>query len=460
MRQIVGAMAVAMLALGCNGGGGSGTGGGSGGGSTGGGSGGGTGGGSGSGVLSFLEVGFDSPAIATSADGAVHLAYTYGLQPAHIVYRHCAGSCDQAASWSGVTVADVASGFASYVRLVVASDGRVHLLYQGNPVSGSAQTFYATCAANCAAGGSWASVELTSLLQGTEVAFRGATFVVDSAGRISFITQTLSTGAPIRLSTCASGCESLANWQSGVIRTGGNRTMLATSGTTLHLVMNNDASALVYRTCASNCTVDTSWQESPPLFAHDGYGAVSVVATATGGVRVAYNQGTAASGEPPAVQMQNNKVLVWSCDANCLTAASWTGVLLGAEKDGADGLSLGALGNSLVLAVTTDADQTVTARICDMNCGDSASWQSGVVDSATSMNAEADPYQLVGCTDSSNPNQYVRPIFAGWYPYKPAVAVTPSGAVAVVHAPYALRTCSGSSGPTRLAGIGRFAFLK
>ena len=451
-------MAVAVLGLGCNGGGGTGTGGGTGGGSTGGG--GGTGGGSGSGVLSFLEVGFDSPAIATSTDGAVHLAYTYGLQPAHVVYRRCAGNCDQAASWTGANVDAWADGFVSDVRLTVANDGRVHVLYQGNPVSGSARTFYTTCAANCAAGGTWSGVELTSLLQGTEAAYRAAAFVVDSAGRISFITQTLTTNAPIRLSTCASGCESAANWQSGVIRTGGNRTMLAASGTTLHLMMNNEASALVYRTCASNCTVDTSWQESPPLFAHDGYGAVAVVATASGGVRVAYNQGTAAPGEPAAVQMQNNKVLVWSCDANCLSQASWTGVLLGAEKDGADGLSLGALGNSLVLAVTTDADQTVTARICDMNCGDAASWQSGVVDSANAMNAEVDPYQLVGCSDTSNPNQYVRPIFAGWYPYKPVVAVTPSGAVAVAHAPYALRTCSGSSGPTRLPGIGRFAFLR
>jgi hypothetical protein len=411
-------------------------------------------------VVSFVEVGFDAPAIATSADGTVHLAYTYGLQPAHIVYRSCSRDCGEAESWSGVIVADVASGYAKAVRLAVASDGRVHLLYQGNPPGGSAQTFYATCAGNCASGGAWSVVELTSLLEGTEAAYRGAPLVVDSAGRVSFITTTLATRGPIRLSSCASGCESLASWQSGVIRTGGTRTMLATSGTTLHLVLNNEAGVLVYRTCAGDCTQETSWHESPPLFAHDGSGAVSVVATATGGVRVAYNQGKASPDEPPEVQRQNDKVLVWSCEANCLTQASWTGVILGAERDGEDGLSLAALGNSLALAVTTSADQTVTLRICDANCTDAASWQSAVVDSSAAIAEAVDPYQVVGCTDTGNPNQYVRPIFAAWYPSKPEVAVTPAGAVAVVHAPYALRTCSGASGPTRLPGIGRLVFLR
>ncbi|GMU63603.1 MAG: hypothetical protein AMXMBFR34_53660 [Myxococcaceae bacterium] len=37
--------------------------------------------------------------MAASVDGVVHLAYLYGSNPAHVVYRRCAGACDQAASW-------------------------------------------------------------------------------------------------------------------------------------------------------------------------------------------------------------------------------------------------------------------------------------------------------------------------------------------------------------------------
>jgi hypothetical protein len=467
------AFLLAAVGLGC-GTGGSGTGGGAGGGTGGGASGGvgggsggegndgggglggGTGGGAGAGVVTFLEVGFSSPALTVGADGVTHLAYTYGLQPARIVYRRCTSACGLAANWAAVEVASEASGTVDFVRLAVAGDGRVHLVYEARPLGSDPQTWYATCASGCTTAGNWTKLDLSPILAGTSGAWRGAPMTVDSSGRVSFVTTTLTIGGPVRLTSCPSDCTRLERWESGEIRTGGSRTRLAADGTTLHMVLNNGARALVYRTCGANCTQAGSWHESPPLFAHDGMPPVEIAVATNGRVSIAYNQGIADSNEPPAVQAQNNKVLVWSCSTNCLSQSAWTGVILGDDNDGEDGLSLAALGDALVLAVTTSAQQTLTTRICESGCNDGSKWTSAVLDSRMQMDADADPYLVFGCVDSMGTP--VRPIFAAWYPHNPVVAISPStGSLTFVHAPYVLRTCSTS--PTRLPGIGRLIHL-
>ncbi|GMU63656.1 MAG: hypothetical protein AMXMBFR34_54190 [Myxococcaceae bacterium] len=394
--------------------------------------------------------------MAASADGVVHLAYLYGSNPAHVVYRRCAGACDQAASWQHLEFTSPSRQLANYVRLAVAADGRVHLLWESANQGGPSQTTYATCASNCLGAANWTTLDLTSLLQGTSAPYRGAPMVVDSAGRVSFITSTLTFGATVVLSTCASNCTSLSSWTAGIIRNAGSRSSLAAVGTALHLVMNNEAGALIYRTCSQNCTEMANWQESPPLFAHGEAPPVSLTATASGGLRVAYNQGTALSTEPPDVQQQNDRVLVWGCDGNCLDPMSWNGVLLGEARDGEDGLALLALGEALALAVTTSGQQTITVRSCESGFTTATNWQEGLVDSSSLMNADVDPYAAIGCTDSSGGS--VRPSFAAWYPSQPALALSPTGSAAIVHAPTLLRTCPGAN-PTRLWGIGRLRFI-
>jgi hypothetical protein len=480
-KSLVGLMAVL---VGCNPGGGGGTGGGGGasggggafgggtafggGASTGGGmatgGGGGTGGGaatgggsSGSGIATFLDVGTESPQVVAGPDGTLHMAYQYGRNPVRIVYRRCATNCGNPAQWPSVEVATVASGGAEAVRLGLAADGRLHLLYQALPLQGDSQTHYLTCASGCGTAGNWQGVELTSLLGGSEATYRSAPLAIDSTGRVWFATKFRSTGAPVYLTTCASGCTSLANWQTGIIRTGGSRIALAARGTQLHMLLSNEGGQLVYRTCTSGCTQAANWQESPPLFAFDGWGATVIVPTASG-VSVLYNQGTAASTEPPQVQAQNLKSLVWSCSSNCTQVASWSGVILGGERDGEDGLSLFAAGDALVAAITTRQDFGVALHYCEQGCGQPANWQVVTVDSSQAINAAVDPYVLVGCTDSNG--NTLRPMFASWYSLNPSVAVTPSGAVAVAHAPYLLRTCPGATTPTRLPGIGRVIFLE
>lgn len=427
-------------------------GGGAGGGATGGGMGGGaTGGGSGSGggVVTFETLAFGEPALVSGGDGVLHLAWVAGPTPDSTVhYARCAQDCGVASSWQQLEVFRGAP-WTSRPRLALGPDGRVHLLYELYE-SSSDQTWYATCASNCTQAASWSRVNLTPVLGNLRAAWRGAPLVVDSAGRASFIVSSLTTGAAIALATCSTGCTTAAGWSVGLIRTGGSRMTMAAHGTTLHLVLQNEVNALVYRTCAADCTNAGSWQESPPLFIHDGYQPTSLAVTSAGGLRLAYNQGPTPANESPAIKAQDQKVLVWSCDANCMQESGWSGVILGDLRDGEEGIMLAERGGALVLALTNTL--TVVTRVCTSNCGVDTSWQSGEVDSTTAINAAYDPNVYGMCGTSV-------PAFSAWYPDDGVVAIRPDGAVAFAHSTHMLRTCAGQSTPSRLPGFGRLVYL-
>ncbi len=402
-----------------------------------------------SGHLSITEVGFSEPALATGPDGIFHVTFNSGASPSVVFYGQCKRDCHLGPSWKWVTL-ESTTNFAAHARLGVGPTGRVHVVYELGGPSSEERTIYASCAGSCDQGGNWAKTELTPLQGYNAAAYRSAPLVVDSQDRVSFITDDLTVNAKVLLTTCASGCDQLSNWKAGYIRTGGHRMEMAAGGTTLHMVLNNDFSALVYRTCSANCTEEASWQESPPLFTHNGQSAVSLTATPGGALKLAYNQGTAPDNESDAVKAQNRKMLVWTCPGNCAQQASWKGVVLGELGEGDDGLKLVSAGDTMVLTTTTVSELRV--RVCSAGCEDAQAWTGGVVDSSEAISAAVDPYAIQGC--SSN-GMAVRPAFAAWYPNAPAVTLTPSGGALFVHAPYILRTCSGSGSPTRLPGIGR-----
>jgi hypothetical protein len=262
--------------------------------------------------------------------------------------------------------------------------------------------------------------------------------VIDAAGRISFVTSDTSSNGRIMLTTCASACDQLANWQSGLIRQGGMRMAMAAQGTTLHAIVNDEASRLHYRSCASNCTQLSSWTESGNLFVHDGTMPTAIAVGANGKISIAYNQGFTSTLESMAVQMQANKLLVWQCDTNCGVDTSWTGVILGAVRDGEEGIGLVEIGGALVLSLTNSVNWV--AGVCTANCVTATSWSFGELDTIDTMASALDPYQAYTCSGGS------RPTFAAWYPNDGLVAVSPTtGAAVFVNAPYVLRSCGGAN---------------
>ena len=259
------------------GGGTGGSGGGSVGGGTGGGgsAGGGTGGGAtGAGTVTFDTFGFYRPVLLSGTDGVLHLAFNTNTSPSTVQYARCASNCGVGSSWAVVIVGT--DEFTGSVRMVLGTDNRVHLLYDVSHTSGASELNYATCASNCTQPASWTKTNLASLFGGGwNSPSYGTPLAIDSQNRLTFTVdrKTYSNGG-VTLATCASGCGTVGNWSTGVIRAAGTRTALAASGTTLHQLIDDDtpsanAQRLAYRTCAGNCTVEASWQELPNLFAFE-----------------------------------------------------------------------------------------------------------------------------------------------------------------------------------------------
>lgn len=400
--------------------------------------------------MTFEKLGLDSPALVSDANGVLHMVYTAGPTPdSTFEYARCAQNCGLAVNWT-TTVVDTGTPWTNRPRLVVGSDGRLHALYETDELQ-TQQTVYSTCAANCSVPSSWTKSYLTSLFVGWSAEYRGAPLVIDDQHRLSFVVSDLTIHSILKLATCATGCTDVANWSVGVVRDGGGRTAMAARGTTLHAVVYNDVDSLVYRTCSSNCTEAANWQESPPLFIHDGIGQVAVVVTAQNGVRVAYNQGVSAADQSAAIKAQDSRLLVWSCDANCLVPANWAGVILGDVREGEAGLSMAEAGGALVLSLVSTV--AINTRVCLSGCTNAAQWGVSLVDSAELMALEYDPYVygLSGCSS--------RPSFAAWYPVEGSLAIRPDGSLAFANANHMLRTCPGQSSPSYLPGFGRVVFL-
>ena len=438
-------------------GGGGGSGGGAGGASDGGAGGGAIGGGSGGGageVLStfFTFIGFDSPSLVVGPDNIKRVAFTWGAAPASVVYAECGARCGLAASWTSVTL-DTAQA-AGETRLLRGSDGRLHLLYHLDENSRYFED-YATCASGCTNAASWSKVELSSLLGGTQSWGGRAVTVIDSANRVSFLTTDRTIGASVQLTTCASNCGVLGSWQSGKIRTGGGRAGMTAVGTGLALAINSEQGDLILRTCASNCSAAPSWQESSGMFIHDGRYDVALGSTPTGALWLAYNQGLSDSSQPANIKAQDNRLLAWSCETNCLAPASWQGVMLGAAQDGKNGITMTRAGN--VMAVATANATSVTSHVCTTGCTTAAGWTPADIDTLAAMSAEIDPYQYAtGCSANGSP---VRAYFAGWLPHSGSAAIGPDGTGYYVHAPYGLRTCPGQTDLTYLPRLGRLVIV-
>jgi hypothetical protein len=429
-------------------GGGTTGGGATGGGTTGGGTtGGGTGGGTSGGFFRDLS-GSQTPNVVVDGTGRFHAVWDTGAPGKSVEYATCTGDCGPQSAWTFLTLYQQSTaGSVSEARVAVSAGGALHVVYD-RFVNNANEVIYASCAANCTSLGSWVETNLTTLFGPNErPPYRGAPIVVDASGRVTFITDD---GQAPTLATCASNCQQRANWSAGVFRNAALRTALAVNGTTLHMVVHDGNTTLRYATCASNCTNSASWMESPGLFAHDGVMPTAIAVAADGRVTIAYNQGTTSPSEPPPVQAQANKVLVWQCASNCLVNTSWNGVILGNVNDGRDGMGIAELGGGIgVVMATSDA---LNAAVCSADCTNFNSWTVAGVDTAAAMAADLDPYTYFSCGGGT------RPQLASWTPKDPTLAISPTtGAAVLVNTPVGIVTCGPST--TRGSSVLRFAYV-
>ncbi len=453
------AVLVGLLACeagGAGGGTGGGAGGASGGGTAQGGGSGGTGGGanhtgggtshtgggaSGTGVFSLDAFAFAEPSVAWSSSGGFRVAFTAGVAPATVQYGECATNCGSAAGWQYATLysGDQLTGRA---KVAVGDDGRAHVIY-----SRGSGLYYAVCSQRCTTASNWETFHFSGALDGWQLEWRGTSLVVDTSGRVSFIIA--AQDARVGIMTCPSNCMSAASWSNLTFTEGGRSSMVA-QGTTLHFVTSTNE-RLVYWRCASGCDTQAGWTSTALNFTHDGNMPTALAVTPAGAVRIAYNQGVADASEPQRVRDQDNRLLVWGCDANCEVQSNYAGVIIGAVGAGSSGLSLAAAGTGIVVASVDNT--THLASVCENGCGERANWQSAALDDTTALNSERDPFAAAPCGTAMT-----RPLAASWYPENPAVALSSSGAALFVSGTHLLRQCTAASNSQRQAGYGRFIF--
>lgn len=433
-------------------GGGTNTGGGTGGGmATGGGTG--TGGGSGGGggsptVGTFLRVGLQEQLYAAAPDGSMHVVFNEGYAE-RIIYGHCSAGCSDPASWNLSQLldhTDIAATTVGVSGLAVDTTGRVHALVGGVASAGGTDpVLYATCASNCGVATNWAAVDIGPLL-GDGVVSVTSGLTVSANGTIGVIGRGSYGNRNAPYATCSTNCTDLANWTAGLV-VDGTVLYLALDGAGVsHILFSAGTTAdgdqlHYYGRCASNCTQASSWQLSTVGFVHTtGASTAGFTVTPSGRVFLAYNQGNAHLGTG-----NNNHVLLSSClGAGCTDLTTWTSFTVSTDEN-EDEAWLAHSGEQLELVSTSTLE--LRARTCASSCQDAAGWSQPVVIDQFQLIAQAVPPDSgSSCAGSST--------FSAWYPTYPRSAIGSKGTV-IAHAPYALVTCPGSTGPARLANIGR-----
>jgi hypothetical protein len=203
---------------------------------------------------------------------------------------------------------------------------------------------------------------------------------------------------------------------------------------------------IVYRACDANCINEANWQESAPLFGTYYGSPFTMAVTPQGRVLFSYNSGASGYKEPPLGGPPERRLLFFVCDANCMLATSWQGLVIGDIGDGAGWVSMATVADSVILA-TSDTSKLI-ARVCAADCENpNTPWQTGEVDSSTLLASIGNATQIakaVGACVDENGN-YVDAVTATFGIGDPMVSVAPDGSTLFAHKPSLTATCLGGS---------------
>lgn len=202
-------------------------------------------------------------AIGVSPFGSVHVSFwSYDLRQAM-----CAADCLTPANWKTDFV-DLGTSEGWSTSLLVEESGRVHVAYRpygegtDPSINVSEELRYATCgevgSGTCAEVGpmGWPSRSVDP------VGGRYAFLAIDATGGLHLGHYSRDEG--LRYSTCATACLTADAWQSVTVSPAApwNSFMSLTldGHGRRHIVFEDDGQNLAYATCASDCTVASSWR--------------------------------------------------------------------------------------------------------------------------------------------------------------------------------------------------------
>jgi hypothetical protein len=387
-----------------------------------------------------------SPDIVVDAAGGLHVAYRYHVPVAEgpdAVYAYCpapASQCSDQARWQRVNL----GGPVDSIQLALTPAGQLRVLAIGPDPDQPAYAlyWYGECDAQCLSSDHWQFVPVTRSygaidLTGYYLAERS--FALDPQGRPRFVFGNSDYTVEPDLyggyyAACDSGCLAAESWS--VTRfthqimgdylleyeTIGSPSLEFTSDGQPRLVAHlfpahhtGDESGVYYFACDAGCDDDANWERARVF--DRGQGPFPFWDIAVDG----QNRPRIAVYKEDTLDDTGRRLSYLSCDADCLNGASWQPVSLGLPRERGDGVDLELDAQGRPRMAYLDGSDNLGYSWCDANCTTPASWQHGIADQSSDLEAEYPVARPVTCD-------------AGlWDTYAPALALDGQGHPRIVY---------------------------
>ena len=269
-----------------------------------------------------------NPIIEIDSDDNIHITYLRtdsGNQG--VKYATCSSSCSSVSSWTNSIIISAAVGW-DYGVMSIDSNDDLHLIYY-NGSSSSGILNYATCSSSCATASSWTNITIDGA---NKAGFGGMDLVIDSSDHLH-VAYSLYSTRDLKYITCSSSCTSVSSWTNLSIDTVGDVGRMPSievdSNDDLHISYYNDTGGgLKYAWCSSSCTTASSWSNTT-IANGSSYGTSSTLVgfysdlafDSDGHMHITH------------IDFSKRWLVYSTCSSSCSTNSSWSHSVLVSDYD-------------------------------------------------------------------------------------------------------------------------------
>ena len=271
-----------------------------------------------------------SPRIVIDSDDNIHITY-FRTDSGNkgIKYATCSSSCSSVSSWTNSKIISfTTTSTTQYLTLSIDSNDDLHLIYFEGPHS-SGNLKYATCSSSCATESSWTNITIDGTSQ---AGYGGIDLVIDSSDHLH-VAYSLYSTRDLQYITCSSSCTSVSSWTNLSIDSSGQvgrmPSIAVDSNDDLHISYYDDTgSGLKYAWCSSSCTTASSWSNTS-IANGSSYGIIShqvgfnsdLAFDSDGHMHITH------------IDWYYSQLLYSTCSSSCSTNSSWSHSVLVSNPD-------------------------------------------------------------------------------------------------------------------------------
>ena len=271
-----------------------------------------------------------SPRIVIDSDDNIHITYFRADSGNKgIKYATCSSSCSSVSSWTNSKIISfTTTSTTQYLTLSIDSNDDLHLIYFEGPHS-SGNLKYATCSSSCATESSWTNITIDGTSQ---AGYGGIDLVIDSSDHLH-VAYSLYSTRDLQYITCSSSCTSVSSWTNLSIDSSGQvgrmPSIAVDSNDDLHISYYDDTgSGLKYAWCSSSCTTVSSWSNTS-IANGSSYGIIShqvgfysdLAFDSDGHMHITH------------IDWYYSQLLYSTCSSSCSTNSSWSHSVLVSNPD-------------------------------------------------------------------------------------------------------------------------------